>query len=111
MKCFDKLLIATDSLEIAGICEGFGASVELTSQTHRSGTDRVAEVASKERYKKYRLIVNVQGDLPLLEECCLEDILTRMEGESWDVGTCGTPLLNQDEWGDPSKVKLKLAPG
>jgi len=111
MKCFDKLLIATDSLEIAGICEEFGASVELTSQTHRSGTDRVAEIASKESYKKYRLIVNVQGDLPLLEECCLEDILTRMVGESWDVGTCGTPFLNQDEWGDPSKVKLKLAPG
>ncbi len=108
MDIFDELLIATDSLNIAKICEQFGACVELTSKLHRSGTDRVAEVAGKKKYRNYRMVINIQGDLPLLEESCLEDILIQMKVQSWDIGTCATPFRNAAEWQDPSKVKLKL---
>src|SRR5688572_15807520 len=58
---FDQLVIATDSNEIAETARAFGARVALTSDSHPSGTDRVAEVAAGE-FKDYEIIVNVQGD-------------------------------------------------
>jgi 3-deoxy-manno-octulosonate cytidylyltransferase (CMP-KDO synthetase) len=108
MDVFDELLIATDSLKIARICEAFGACVELTSKSHNSGTERVAEVVRKKKYRDYRLVINIQGDLPLLEESCLENVLFEMRDQSWDIGTCATAFRSADEWQDPSKVKLEL---
>ena len=60
MDVFDKLLIGTDSEEIAEICGRFGACVELTGSEHSCGTERVAEVANKKDYKKYELVINIQ---------------------------------------------------
>ena len=110
MRIFDKLVIATDSVEIGRVCEKFGAPVEVTSTSHLCGTERVAEVANMDRYREYGMVINVQGDLPLLEETCLKEILVKMESNTWDVGTCGAPFQNEKEWRDLSKVKLLLNP-
>jgi len=108
MDVFDKLLIGTDSEEIAEICGRFGACVELTGSEHSCGTERVAEVASKKDYKKYELVINIQGDLPLLGESCLEYMLMELRDKSFDIVTCGTKFKNESEWRDPSKVKMNL---
>lgn len=60
----DALVVATDSAEVAEIARGFGAEVAMTRGDHPSGTDRVAEVARARHDAE--VIVNVQGDLPLL---------------------------------------------
>ncbi|MCX7868783.1 MAG: NTP transferase domain-containing protein, partial [Terrimicrobiaceae bacterium] len=60
-----RVIIATDDMRIARAAFDFGAEVALTSRRHPSGTDRVAEVAA--RLRSERVIVNVQGDEPLLD--------------------------------------------
>src|SRR5687767_7121672 len=60
----DTLVVATDSEDVADVCRSAGAEVELTSLHHKSGTERVAEVAH--RHPDYGVIVNIQGDEPFV---------------------------------------------
>lgn len=69
----DRVLLATDSEEVRAACASFGAEVVMTSPDHASGTDRVAEVA---RALDHDVIINVQGDEPLIEH----DDLLRLKG-------------------------------
>jgi 3-deoxy-manno-octulosonate cytidylyltransferase (CMP-KDO synthetase) len=61
-----KIIIATDAKEIADIATSFGAEVMMTRADHATGSDRIWEVA--EKYSEYTLIVNIQGDEPLIDE-------------------------------------------
>ncbi|MGH7474671.1 MAG: 3-deoxy-manno-octulosonate cytidylyltransferase [Longimicrobiales bacterium] len=103
----DALVVATDSEEVAAACRRFGAMVELTRPEHASGTERVAEVASREPYRDFGIVVNVQGDEPLLEAEPVELALALVR-EGWDVGTAATPLRNVAELADPAVVKVVL---
>ncbi|MBI4408973.1 MAG: 3-deoxy-manno-octulosonate cytidylyltransferase [Gemmatimonadetes bacterium] len=101
----DQLVIATDSEEVAEICHGFGAAVELTAATHRSGTERVAEVAARPAYGGYDVVLNIQGDEPFVGE---EQVgaATRLVTAGWEVGTVATPVRDLGEWRDPGVVKV-----
>jgi 3-deoxy-manno-octulosonate cytidylyltransferase (CMP-KDO synthetase) len=105
---FDKVVIATDSEEIAEHARSFGALVELTSPDHPSGTDRVAEVAMRIPYQKYDYIVNIQGDEPFMQEAHLEGALRMIRDEGWEVGTVASPIVSRDEWKTPTVVKVVL---
>ncbi|HWV56858.1 MAG TPA: 3-deoxy-manno-octulosonate cytidylyltransferase [Longimicrobiales bacterium] len=102
---FDAIVVATDSEEIASACRGFGAEVEMTSADHPSGTDRVAEVATRRRFRGYDVIVNVQGDEPFLEADHVARAVELVRG-GWDVGTVATPVRTVDAWRDPAVVKV-----
>src|SRR2546421_2255905 len=69
-KKLDAVIIATDDMRIAKAAFDWGAEVAMTSPNHQSGTDRVAEVARKA--KEFGLIINIQGDEPLLEPALLD---------------------------------------
>lgn len=101
----DACVVATESERIAEACAGFGALVELTSAAHRSGTDRVAEVAFRPAYENFDVIVNVQGDEPLITE---EQVAAAVEQvvRGMDVGTVAAPLENVAAWLDPAVVKV-----
>lgn len=64
-RSLDTVLIATDDMRIAEAAFSWGAEVSLTSTKHRSGTDRIAEVAAKA--KDFAYIINIQGDEPLID--------------------------------------------
>ena len=64
-KLIDLLIVATDDSRIQEEVLKFGGNVEMTSEKHNSGTDRCAEVAKK--YPEYDLIINIQGDEPLVD--------------------------------------------
>jgi 3-deoxy-manno-octulosonate cytidylyltransferase (CMP-KDO synthetase) len=70
--CLDSLLVATDSTEIETYCHQQGLSVMMTSREHRSGTDRLAEVMTREPAAIY---VNIQGDEPMITPGHLERLL------------------------------------
>lgn len=106
MSILDHVVVATDSEEVADVCGQLGAPVELTSPDLPSGTDRVAEVAGREAYRDYPVIVNIQGDEPLLQEDHLEAAVRLVRDGGWDVGTCASPLENLDARSDPSVVKV-----
>src|SRR5437660_8639373 len=68
-KKLDAVIIATDDMRIARAAFDWGAEVAMTSPKHQSGTDRIAEVVRKAR--QFDLIINIQGDEPLLEPVLL----------------------------------------
>lgn len=105
----DHAVVATDSDEVAELCRGIGAPVELTSPAHHSGTDRVAEVAARAEYRGFDVIANIQGDEPLLEDRQLSAAVQLVQDEGWDVGTCATPLGSEDARKDPAVVKVARA--
>lgn len=109
MSVLDHAVVATDSAEVADVCRGLGAPVEMTSAEHPSGTDRVAEVANRPEYAGYDYIANVQGDEPLLKEAHLLSAVDLVRGGGWQVGTCATPLLTNEARKDPSVVKVARA--
>ena len=109
MTILDRAVVATDSEQVAEVCRSLGAPVELTSPDHPSGTDRVAEVASRREYEGFGVIANIQGDEPLLRERHLEEAIDLVRSEGWDIGTCATPIMSHEARKDPSVVKVARA--
>jgi 3-deoxy-manno-octulosonate cytidylyltransferase (CMP-KDO synthetase) len=109
MKALDEAVVATDSEEVAEVCRAMGAPVELTSPDHPSGTDRVAEVARREKYAGFQVVANIQGDEPLLKEAHLAAAIDLVRERGWEIGTCATPLMSADARKDPSVVKVVRA--
>jgi len=88
-----RVLIATDSEEIRSVCRQHGWEAEMTSSTHRSGTERVHEISQREAADVY---VNVQGDEPLVRSEQIAALLQVMENPSAQVGTVMTPAAKID---------------
>lgn len=101
----DDVIVATDSEEIASVCRDNGWSVRMTSATHRSGTDRVHEVAQTVDADVY---INVQGDEPLARREHLEVLLQLMTDEKIAVGTLKTHCAAEDI-DNPNAVKVVTA--
>jgi len=109
MSVLDQAVVATDSEEVADLCRAIGAPVELTSSDHPSGTDRCAEVARKDQYRSYDIVVNIQGDEPLMKEGHLVAAIELVRDGGWEIGTCATPVLEMAAWENPSVVKVARA--
>jgi 3-deoxy-manno-octulosonate cytidylyltransferase (CMP-KDO synthetase) len=102
---FDAVVVATDSAEVQAVAQGFGATAVLTRAEHPSGTDRVAEVARREEFRGYPVIVNVQGDEPFVRVDHLQAAVELVR-EGWEVGTVAVPIPGDGEWLAPSVVKV-----
>ena len=99
------VIVATDSEEIAAICRQNGWHCRMTSPFHRSGTERVHEVALAVAADVY---VNVQGDEPLARREHLDVLLKLMEPDDTQVGTLKTPCPVEDV-NNPNAVKVVTA--
>ncbi len=98
----DDVIVATDSEEILDFCKKQGFHAQMTSKDHRSGTDRVHEVASSVAADVY---VNVQGDEPLARPEHVEALLSCFKDPSVQVGTIKTPCKAEDVT-NPNAVKV-----
>lgn len=96
------VIVATDSQEILDVCRANGWNARMTSDQHRSGTDRVHEVAQTVQADVY---VNVQGDEPLARPEHLESLLNLMQRDNVQVGTLKTPCGAEDV-SNPNAVKV-----
>ncbi len=99
------VIVATDAEEIAAVCRENGWPFRLTSSAHRSGTERVHEVAQAVEADVY---VNVQGDEPLARREHLDVLLKLMERDGVEVGTLKTPCSAEDV-NNPNAVKVVTA--
>jgi 3-deoxy-manno-octulosonate cytidylyltransferase (CMP-KDO synthetase) len=100
----DAVIVATDDSRILAAVESFGGRAVLTRRDHASGTDRVAEVA---RRLDADVIVNVQGDEPLVEPGALELLIGLMAKDvAADMATLAAPLGSLEAWLDPNCVKV-----
>jgi 3-deoxy-manno-octulosonate cytidylyltransferase (CMP-KDO synthetase) len=103
----ERVVVATDSTEIAEAAEAFGAEVAMTGE-HPSGTDRVAEVARAGAFRHFRIVVNVQGDEPFLRADHVAAAVELVRG-GWAVGTVAALIASVEEWREPSVVKVVRA--
>jgi len=105
----DEVVIATDDDRIREAAEKFGARVCMTSPQHRSGTERLSEVAGRLNYPPDDIVVNVQGDEPLLPPALIrqvaEDLATHAEAS---IATLCAPLTDPAQLFDPNVVKLVM---
>src|SRR5579864_2487166 len=98
----EKVLIATDSEEIMGVCRQHGWEAQMTSAAHRSGTERVHEISGREAADVY---INVQGDEPMVRAEQIATLLQVMQNPAAQVGTVMTPAKEVDI-PNPNAVKV-----
>ncbi len=102
-----EVIVATDSPEIEAVCRAAGARVEMTASDHASGTDRIAEVAERLAWPEDRIVVNVQGDEPLIPPALIDQVASLLDADpDADMATLMTPLAHHDEYRDPHMVKV-----
>jgi 3-deoxy-manno-octulosonate cytidylyltransferase (CMP-KDO synthetase) len=100
----DRVLVATDDARIVDVVRGFGGEAVLTSTRHATGTDRVAEAA---RGLEAEIVINVQGDEPLLDPAGIDAVADALAGDpALEMATLSLPLVSTDEMLAPSVVKV-----
>ena len=100
----DRVIVATDDDRIFNACKEFGAEVEMTSTEHKSGSDRIAEVAK--RHPEIGYIINLQGDEPLIEQENIELVIKGvLYDEQADISTLIRKIDDVDEINNPNLVK------
>ncbi len=103
----DEVLVATDDARIAEAVERAGGAAVMTSPDHASGTDRLAEVARARGWTDDTIVVNLQGDEPLIPPVILDDLANALrEHERAGIATMATPIRDPDELFAPSVVKV-----
>jgi len=102
-----EVIVATDDARVAAACAEFGAEVQMTSAEHPSGTDRLAEVAARRGWRDADVVVNVQGDEPLLPPVLVQQVAALLRADPGaDIATLGTPIASLEEFLDPAVVKV-----
>ncbi|MCX8053483.1 MAG: 3-deoxy-manno-octulosonate cytidylyltransferase [Armatimonadetes bacterium] len=101
-KGISRVIVATCDSEIIKAVEDFGGEAAITSDTHRSGTDRIAEVAAN---LDAEIIINVQGDEPLIDPASIEKTLEPFESGEEVMASLMVPI-SYEEAQDPNLVKV-----
>lgn len=102
-----EVLIATDDPRIAELGRALGAEVVMTRADHPSGTDRIAEVAEACGWDEGSIVVNLQGDEPLMPAALLRQVAASLDlHDSAALATVASPLLALEEFLDPNVVKV-----
>lgn len=106
-----EVIVATDDARIHDACRAAGAVVEMTGAQHASGTDRIAEVAMRRGWAADDIVVNVQGDEPLLPPALIGQVaqlLAATPGAA--IATLATPIESDADYRDPNVVKVVSRP-
>jgi 3-deoxy-manno-octulosonate cytidylyltransferase (CMP-KDO synthetase) len=102
-RSLSEVVVATDDARIAAAVRAFGGKVQMTAATHPSGTDRIAEVA---RDLACDLVVNIQGDEPLIDPAEIDAAVAPLLADAWiPMGTLACPL-SVEQAADPNAVKV-----
>lgn len=100
----ENVVVATDDEKIAECCRGFGADVVMTSVECRNGTERCNEALEK-LGKNYDIVVNIQGDEPLIEPEIIDGIVKALQGAPDAVFSTAVTSLKPEDGLDPNRVK------
>jgi 3-deoxy-manno-octulosonate cytidylyltransferase (CMP-KDO synthetase) len=107
-----EVIIATDDERIAHAAKGFGAEVAMTSRTHVSGTDRIAEVAAARGWADDDIVVNVQGDEPLIPPRVIDQVAELLAANTRaDMATLAAKIETLNDLSDPNQVKVACDTG
>jgi len=103
----ESVVIATDDERIASVAGSFGAQVVMTGSDHQSGSDRIAECAALLGWPDDHLVVNLQGDEPLMPPACLDQVAALLNQRAdCEVASLYWPITEADEVQNPNAVKV-----
>lgn len=106
-KLADIIIVATDDQRIYDEVKNFGGNVEMTSQNHKCGSDRIMEVVS--RHPEIGYICNLQGDEPLIKTESIDAVIKNVQDdEKADISTLIRVLTNEEEINNPNLVKCVI---
>jgi len=102
-----EVVVATDDERIAAVARGFGADVAMTAATHASGSDRIAEVARLRGWSDQDIVVNVQGDEPLMPAVLITQVAALLAvWRQADIATLAARIASLKAFMDPNVVKV-----
>ncbi len=101
-----EVVIATDDERIAEVAEAFGATVCMTGDQHRSGSERIAEVCDLLDWVDDRVVINLQGDEPSMPATLINQCAALLEDASADIATLASAFLSQEDFDNPNFVKV-----
>ncbi len=101
------IIVATDHESIVDVCKEYGVKAVMTSPTHVSGTDRIAEVAKKMQWSDDAVVVNVQGDEPLIDPELIAATAAKVS-EKAPMATAAHAILAAEDMFNPNIVKVVL---
>jgi len=102
-----RVVIATDDSRIKSVAEAFGAEVCMTREDHASGTDRLQEVSSQLNLSEDQVVVNVQGDEPLIPPVVIDQVASNLSmNEAAGVATLREPITSEEDLQNPNIVKV-----
>lgn len=101
-----EVIVATDDSRIAQAAEGFGAVVCMTGSHHQSGTDRLAEVTRNYGWADSQIVVNLQGDEPLMPAKLIDQCAELLHSQGVGMATLASPILSRMEFENPNVVKV-----
>ena len=102
-----QVIVATDHEAVMDACRRYGIAARMTRTDHPSGTDRIAEVAAAVGLPDDAVIVNVQGDEPLIDPALIDACAARVRAEA-PVATAAHPIHDADDLFNPNVVKVVL---
>ncbi|QGS49734.1 8-amino-3,8-dideoxy-manno-octulosonate cytidylyltransferase KdsB [Shewanella putrefaciens] len=107
-KGLTNIYVATDDERIKATVEGFGGKVVMTSPDAASGTDRINEAIKLLGLKDDDLVINVQGDQPLIDPTAIEQLINLFERQpgEFEMATLGYEIVNKADIDDPMQVKM-----
>jgi 3-deoxy-manno-octulosonate cytidylyltransferase (CMP-KDO synthetase) len=104
-----EVIVATDHQDIADAVARHGFTALMTRADHASGTDRIAEVAAQRRYAPHSIVVNVQGDEPLIEPALIRGVAQQLADHAdAAIATACCPLDDVAQFANPNIVKVVL---
>ena len=101
-----QVIVATPDQEILELIKKHNGQAVLTSNKHKTGTDRIFEVFEKELNSKPEIIINFQGDMPNLNSNVIKDLAEHMKKNLCDIGTLASYIENDHEKKNPNVVKV-----
>ncbi len=101
-----RVIIATDDQRIADVANDFGATTCMTSAAHTSGTERIAEALELLNIDDEQIIVNVQGDEPMLSEKVIKQVAKNLTDSSMQMATLCENVVDKAQYLDPNCVKV-----
>lgn len=102
----DQVIIATDDQRVADVATEFGGTVCMTSPDHESGTERLAEVVEKMRIAPDHIVVNVQGDEPLIPPVVIAQVADNLAASTAPMATLGVAIEDAEDAFNPNAVKV-----
>jgi len=104
----ERIIVATDHPDVASVVEAAGGEVCMTRADHQSGTERLAEVVEKCGFSDDTVIVNVQGDEPMIPAVIIRQVADNLAASHSGMATLAVPIHDAEEAFNPNAVKVVM---